>query len=214
MRKAALAIRTRRAVATLGLFVACSGQPDQTAKAPAPVPEPPPGTLPVAVLHVRERGEIRIELLAHKAPKTVENFVKLAESGFYDGTTFHRVIPGFMIQGGDPNSRDRDPRNDGLGGPGYTIPDEPNDEPQHRGVVSMANTGAPHSGGSQFFILVADAPQLAGHYTAFGRVVAGMAVADAIVAVERDVYGRWGPLDRPRQDVVIEKVAIERPPRR
>ena len=211
MRDARLAFRARRAAASLALLLACSGRPDNAAKAPASVPEPPPGTLPMAVLQVRDRGEIRVELLSHKAPKTVENFIKLAESGFYDGTTFHRVIPGFMIQGGDPNSRDRDPRNDGLGGPGYTIADEPNDEPQRRGVVSMANTGMPHSAGSQFFILVADAPQLAGHYTAFGRVVGGIAVADAIVGVERDVYGRYGPPDRPRSDVVIEKVSIERP---
>ncbi|MCL4685517.1 peptidylprolyl isomerase [Myxococcota bacterium] len=174
-------------------------------------PEPAPGSLPVAVLHVRDFGEIRIELLPHRAPKTVANFEKLAGEGFYDGTTFHRVIPEFMIQGGDPNTRDRDPRNDGQGGPGYTIPDEFGGAPHRRGVLSMANTGRPDSGGSQFFVLVADAPHLDGRHSVFGRVVDGMDVVDRIVAVERDQYGRWGPPDRPREDVVIETVRIERP---
>jgi len=201
----------RRTLAVLAAALALACGRRDAAEAPSAVPDPPLGTLPVAVIHVRDKGEIRVELLAHKAPKTVENFITLAESGFYDGTTFHRVIPGFMIQGGDPNTRDRDPRNDGMGGPGYTIPDEFNDESHRRGVVSMANTGHPHTGGSQFFILVGDATHLDGHHTAFGRVVAGMQVADAIAAVERDQYGRWGPLDRPREDVVIESVTIERP---
>jgi cyclophilin family peptidyl-prolyl cis-trans isomerase len=201
-------------VLSLAVIVAigCRRQQGEAAKPVLPhVPDPPAGTLPVAVIQVRGKGPIRIELLEHKAPKTVANFEKLAESGFYDGTTFHRVVPGFMIQGGDPNSRDRDPRNDGQGGPGYAIPDEFNDESHLRGVVSMANIGRPDTGGSQFFILVGDAPYLDGHHTTFGRVLSGMEVADAIVAVPRDEYGRYGPRDRPLDDVVIESVKIERP---
>jgi len=157
----------------------------------------------VAIITVEGMGEIVVELLAGKAPKTVENFKKLAREGFYDGTTFHRVIPGFMIQGGDPNSKDRDPRNDGRGGPGYRIEAEFNDTRHRRGVVSMARGSAPDTAGSQFFIVVEDTPQLDGQYTAFGRVVAGMDVADQVVAVPRDEYGRHGPPDRPLDDVAM-----------
>jgi len=205
----------RRALALLatGLVLACGAEHRESEEAPrsAAVREPPSGSLPVAVLTVRDFGAIRIELLAHRAPRTVGNFEKLAESGFYDGTTFHRVVPDFMIQGGDPNSKDRDPRNDGHGGPGYTIPDEDSGVSHRRGIVSMANTGSPHSGGSQFFILVADAPHLDGKHTAFGRVVSGMDVVDRIAHVERDIYGRYGPPDRPLENVVIESVRIEQP---
>ncbi len=205
----------------LALTLGCGGErndaePVSTVAAPdaapaAAVPEPPAGSLPIATLRVRDFGEIRIELLTHVAPETVANFEKLAGEGFYDGTSFHRVIPGFMIQGGDPNTRDRDPRNDGMGGPGYTIPDEFGGAPHVRGALSMANTGRPRSGGSQFFLLVADAPHLDGRHSVFGRVVDGLDVVDRIVAVERDTYGRWGPPDRPREDVVIESVRIEAP---
>lgn len=163
----------------------------------------------IALLTVKDFGTIRLELYPGKAPKTVENFVKLAREGFYEGTTFHRVIPGFMIQGGDPNTKDRDPRNDGRGGPGYTIPDERNDLKHTRGAVAMAKTSRPNSAGSQFFIVVKDSPHLDGNYTVFGRVVEGMDVVDRIVAVERDVYGRHGPPDRPLEDVAIESVRIE-----
>jgi len=169
---------------------------------------PPVAPRDVAVIRVRDLGEIRVELFAERAPKTVESFRQLARDGFYAGTTFHRVIPGFMIQGGDPNSKDRDPRNDGMGGPGYKLPDEFNPTRHARGIVSMANAGAPNSGGSQFFILVADQPELDGRYTAFGRVVSGIEVVDRIAAVPRDEFGRYGPPDRPREDVVIEEVAI------
>jgi len=166
----------------------------------------------VAVLEVADLGEIRIELIPEQAPKTVAHFEKLARQGFYDGTTFHRVVPGFMIQGGDPNTRDRDPRNDGQGGPGYTLADEPSTLPQRRGVVSMANRGHPHTAGSQYFILVADAPRLDGHYTAFGRVVEGMELVDRISKVPRDLYGRYGPRDRPLADVVVKRIRIEPAP--
>jgi len=165
----------------------------------------------VAVLEVKGFGTIRFELLAEKAPHTVGNFEKLATSGFYDGTTFHRVIPGFMIQGGDPNTKNRDPRDDGLGGPGYTIAAELNDTSHIRGVVSMARGSSLNSGGSQFFILVADSPQLNGQYTAFGRVIEGMSVVDRIVAVPRDEFGRHGPPDRPLENVVVDHVWIDHP---
>ncbi|HME73068.1 MAG TPA: peptidylprolyl isomerase [Myxococcota bacterium] len=165
----------------------------------------------MAVLEVKGFGTIRFELLANKAPKTVENFEKLATSGFYDGTTFHRVIPGFMIQGGDPNSKNRDPRDDGQGGPGYIIDAEFNDTPHVRGVVSMARGDSPNSAGSQFFIVVADSPQLDGQYTAFGRVIDGMDVVDKIVAVPRDEFGRRGPPDRPLENVVVDHARIDHP---
>ena len=185
---------------------------------PAPEPEPPAssgvpaaqGARDVAVLRMADGGEIRIELLPEVAPGTVANFVKLAEEGFYDGTTFHRVIPEFMIQGGDPNTRNRDPRDDGQGGPGYTIDDEFNAVSHARGIVAMANRGRPGTGGSQFFITVADQPRLDGHYTVFGHVVSGMDVVDAIVNVPRDLHGRHGPRDRPLENVVVSTVAIER----
>jgi peptidyl-prolyl cis-trans isomerase B (cyclophilin B) len=162
----------------------------------------------IAVLEVARFGTIRLEFLPDKAPGHVENFKKLARQGFYDGTTFHRVIPGFMIQGGDPNSKDRDPRNDGQGGPGYSIKAEFNDTPHARGVLSMARSQNPDSAGSQFFIVHQDANHLDGQYTAFGRVIEGMDVVDAITATERDQYGRYGPRDRPIEDVVIESVRI------
>jgi cyclophilin family peptidyl-prolyl cis-trans isomerase len=164
----------------------------------------------VAVLTVRDLGEIRIELLAKLAPGTVANFAKLAGEGFYDGTSFHRVIPGFMIQGGDPNTRDKDPRNDGTGGPSYTISDEFNGLSHARGVVSMANKGRPDTAGSQFFIVHRDSPHLDGSYTAFGRVAEGMDVVDAITALELDKYGRYGPRDRPYPvSAVVETIRIE-----
>ena len=155
------------------------------------------------VIRVRDLGTIEIEFLAEQAPETVRNFAELAREGFYDGTTFHRVIPDFMIQGGDPNSKNDDPGDDGRGGPGYRIDDEFSDVRHERGVVSMANMGFPNSAGSQFFIVVKDSPYLDGKYTAFARVVSGMEVADRIVAVER------GPGDRPLADVVVESIEVE-----
>jgi len=164
----------------------------------------------VAVISIKDMGTIRVELLPEIAPRTVANFEKLAGKGFYVGTTFHRVIPGFMIQGGDPQSKNIDPRDDGKGGPGYTISDEFNRFPHTRGVISMANTGYPDSGGSQFFIVHKDAPHLDGKYSAFGRVIDGIEVVDAVTEVAIDKYGRFGPQDRPHPDaVVIESVRIE-----
>jgi len=133
-------------------------------------------------------GEIEVEFLPEKAPGHVKNFLDLAKKGFYDGTTFHRVIPDFMIQGGCPNTKDasRGKAGHGTGGPGYTVKAEFNDTSHQRGVVSMARSSHPDSAGSQFFICVADYPSLDRQYTAFGRVVRGMEVADKIVAAPRD----------------------------
>jgi peptidyl-prolyl cis-trans isomerase B (cyclophilin B) len=141
-------------------------------------------------------GEIEIEFLDDKAPGHVKNFTDLAKKGFYDGTTFHRVIPGFMIQGGDPNTRDAKASRaqHGTGGPGYQIKAEFNDTSHKRGVLSMARAQSPDSAGCQFFICVADSTFLDRQYTAFGRVTKGMEVADKIVAAPRD--GRDNPHER------------------
>jgi len=133
-------------------------------------------------------GEIELEFLDDKAPGHVKNFQDLAKKGFYDGTTFHRVIPGFMIQGGDPNTRDpKGPRSThGTGGPGYNVKAEFNDTSHQRGVLSMARSGHPDSAGCQFFICVGDSLFLDKQYTAFGRVSRGIEVADKIVNSARD----------------------------
>jgi len=147
-----------------------------------------------ATLHTNH-GPIEVELFDDDAPKTVENFRKLAGEGFYEGVVFHRVIPDFMIQGGDPTGT-------GMGGPGYTFEDEFNDHKVERGALAMANAG-PNTNGSQFFIVTTDAaPWLDGKHTVFGRVTSGMEVVDAISAVGRD--GR----DKPHDDVVIERVEL------
>ena len=139
-------------------------------------------------------GKIELEFLVDKAPGHVKNFKELAEKGFYDGTIFHRVIPGFMIQGGDPNSKSDDRSTHGTGDPGYTIKAEFNDTPHDRGVLSMARSSDPDSAGSQFFIVVEDSHFLDNKYTAFGRVIKGMKVADKIVNVPTD--RRDNPEDR------------------
>ena len=147
-----------------------------------------------ATLHTNH-GAIAVELYDDAAPKTVDNFTKLARDGFYDGVIFHRVIPDFMIQGGDPTGT-------GRGGPGYTFEDEPNDHRVERGVLAMANAG-PNTNGSQFFIVTADAcPWLDGKHTVFGRVTNGMDVVDGISNVATE------GADRPRDDVVIERVEL------
>ncbi|MFN8092360.1 MAG: peptidylprolyl isomerase [Vicinamibacteria bacterium] len=152
-------------------------------------------------------GEIEIEFLDDKAPGHVKNFVDLAKKGVYDGTTFHRVIPGFMIQGGDPKTKDAaTPRGmHGTGGPGYTIKAEFNDTSHRRGIVSMARSNDPNSAGSQFFICVADATFLDRQYSAFGRVVRGMEVADQIVSAPRD--GRDNPNERIDMKVRVVETA-------
>jgi peptidyl-prolyl cis-trans isomerase B (cyclophilin B) len=150
-------------------------------------------------------GEIEIEFLTDKAPGHVKNFLDLARKGFYDGTTFHRVIPGFMIQGGCPNTKDAKGGKGahGTGSPGYTIKAEFNDTAHKRGVVSMARSQDPHSAGSQFFICVGDSGFLDRQYTAFGRVVRGMEVADKVVASPRD--GKDNP--HQRVDMKVRLVA-------
>jgi peptidyl-prolyl cis-trans isomerase B (cyclophilin B) len=140
-------------------------------------------------------GTIELELFDEDAPKTVDNFTKLARDSFYDGVIFHRVIPDFMIQGGDPTGT-------GSGGPGYQFEDEFNDHPVARGALAMANAG-PNTNGSQFFIVTADAcPWLDGKHTVFGRVAGGMDVVDQISQVDT------GPGDRPRDEVRIESIDL------
>ena len=131
-------------------------------------------------------GSIALELFEDKAPGHVKNFKDLVQKGFYNGTTFHRVIPGFMIQGGDPNTKSDDRATHGMGGPGHSIQAEFNDTPHKRGVLSMARSQNPNSAGSQFFIVVKKSSFLDGKYTAFGKVLSGMAVADQIVNAPRD----------------------------
>ena len=139
----------------------------------------------VAVINTKF-GDIELEFLSDVAPGHVKNFKDLAIKGFYDGTTFHRVIPGFMIQGGDPNSKSEDRSMHGMGGPGYTIKAEFSSTPHNRGVLSMARSQDPDSAGSQFFIVVKDSPFLDNQYTVFGRVIKGMEVVDKIVSEPRD----------------------------
>lgn len=149
------------------------------------------------------QGAIMLELFSKDAPKTVENFLALARQGFYDGTKFHRVIKDFMIQGGDPLSKDDDWSDDGRGGPGYAFEDEINGHNIVRGAVAMANSG-PNTNGSQFFIVTAaEAPWLDGKHTVFGKVASGMEVVDAIEAVRTDEN------DHPVEDVVVEKIIVE-----
>lgn len=147
-------------------------------------------------------GNIEFELLPNLAPETVRNFTKLAKSNFYDGTLFHRVIPGFMIQGGDPNTKNPDKSKWGMGGPGYTIKAEFNSRSHLRGIVSMARAMDPNSAGSQFFIVTTDSTFLDRQYTVFGQVTKGMDVADKIVNLQRDKN------DCPLQEVKILHVSI------
>lgn len=157
----------------------------------------------VAVL-TTNLGTIELKFFPNLAPKHVANFKKLARSGFYNGTKFHRVIPNFMIQGGDPNSKDSNRANDGTGGPGWTVPAEFNKHPHSRGILSMARTADPNSAGSQFFITVAPTPQLDGQYTVFGQVIKGMDVVDKIVNLPRD------PNDNPlaQNPAIVKSVKI------
>jgi len=157
---------------------------------------------PIVTITMENGGVIKAELYPDKAPNTVNNFISLANSRFYDGLTFHRVIKGFMIQGGCPNGN-------GTGGPGYSIKGEftsngfKNDLKHSKGVLSMARAMHPDSAGSQFFIMVADAPHLDGQYASFGKVIEGMDEADKIVKSKRDVY------DRPYEDQVIKTMTVD-----
>ena len=157
---------------------------------------------PIVTIEMEGGGVMKAELYPDIAPNTVNNFISLVQSGFYDGLIFHRVIPGFMIQGGDPDGM-------GSGGPGYCIKGEfdqngfPNGLLHTRGVLSMARTMDPDSAGSQFFIMVDDAPHLDGGYAAFGKVIEGMETADAIAAAKRD----WN--DRPKKEQKMKKVTVD-----
>lgn len=171
--------------------------------AETPEPVEPEGPNPVATIEMQDGQKIVIELYPGIAPNTVNNFISLANKGFYDGTIFHRVIPGFMIQGGDPNGN-------GTGGPGYTIKGEftsnghKNNLKHTRGVISMARSGNDlDSAGSQFFIMESDADYLDNAYATFGKVTEGMEVVDAIAAQERDKK------DKPLQDQVMKKVTVD-----
>ena len=149
-------------------------------------------------------GDIDVVFFPEKAPKHVENFIALAKSGFYNGTIFHRVIPGFMIQGGDPNTKDPNkPETYGQGGPSQRLKAEFNDIPHRRGILSMARTSDPNSAGSQFFIVVKDSNFLDGQYTVFGEVVEGMEVVDKIVGLPKNNR------DLPTERAEITAVVIE-----
>ena len=147
-------------------------------------------------------GNISFELLPELAPETVRNFEKLTKDGFYDGTLFHRVIPGFMIQGGDPNTKTDNKGSWGMGGPGYSIKAEFSSRSHLRGIVSMARATDPDSAGSQFFIVTKDSTFLDREYTVFGEVTEGMDVADKIVSLDRDQN------DCPLEDAKMLKVSI------
>jgi cyclophilin family peptidyl-prolyl cis-trans isomerase len=157
--------------------IGCANQPAEPTSAMKPHQ--------IAILETN-LGTIKIQFFPDKAPGHVKNFIDLAKKGFYDGTRFHRVIPGFMIQGGDPLSKKGDRRVMGTGGPGYTIKAEFNDVKHERGILSMARSSDPNSAGSQFFIMVANKTHLDGQYSAFGKVISGMDVVDKIVNLERD----------------------------
>lgn len=157
---------------------------------------------PIVTMELADGGIMKIELYPDKAPNTVNNFISLVNKGFYDGLIFHRVIPGFMIQGGDPDGT-------GMGGPGYSIKGEfrgngiENDLKHTKGVISMARSQHPNSAGSQFFIMVDSAPHLDGMYAAFGKVIEGIENADKVVSVKRN------RMDRPNVDQVMKKVTVD-----
>lgn len=157
---------------------------------------------PVVTIEMENGGVMKVELYPETAPNTVANFISLVEKGFYNGTIFHRVIPGFMIQGGDPEGT-------GMGGPGYRIKGEftanrfQNDLKHTKGVISMARSGHPDSVGSQFFIMVDDAPHLDGQYASFGKVIEGIEVADQIVSVATNYS------DRPLEEQRMRSVTVE-----
>ena len=146
-------------------------------------------------------GEITLRFFPEVAPNHVNSFIELARDGFYDGTTFHRIVPGFVIQGGDPNTKSNDRSRHGMGGPGFNLKAEFSKLPHKRGTLSMARAANPDSAGSQFFICVADAPFLDGEYTVFGEVVEGMDVVDKIVSLPKDQ--RDNPIDRVEMKVKV-----------
>jgi len=161
----------------------------------------------VAVLKTTD-GEMVVEFWPEVAPKTVENFKKLAREGFYDGTAFHRIMRGFMIQGGDPNTKDPSKESSyGTGGPGYKVPAEFNDRPHLRGVLSMARSADPNSAGSQFFVCLGTASSLDHKYTAFGKVIKGLDVLDKLGATPVTRSGS-GESSKPTTRVALESVKV------
>ncbi len=197
MRKCCFVIQVTVSMLLLGVFL-YSGNGQVWAKDPNVVlAAEGKSQAPRAILKTKF-GEMEIVFFPELAPKHVESFLNLARKGYFNGTIFHRVIPGFMIQGGDPNTKDPSKRQAyGTGGPGYTIPAEFNKIPHERGIVSAARTADPNSAGSQFFIMVAKSPHLDGQYTVFGEVVKGIEVADKIVSQPRD-----------RRDMPLERIEI------
>lgn len=157
---------------------------------------------PIATINIKDFGTVKVELYPNVAPNTVDNFVSLANKGYYDGLIFHRIIDGFMIQGGDPTGT-------GTGGPGYTIEGEfskngfKNDLKHEKGVISMARTNSPDTAGSQFFIMTEDAVHLDGQYAAFGKVIEGLDVIEKVGKVQT------GANDKPVSDVIIESITID-----
>ncbi len=162
----------------------------------------PPEELPVAIIVIKDYGTVEAELYPHIAPNTVNNFISLANSGFYDGLTFHRVIKDFMVQGGDPNGN-------GTGGPGYSIKGEftknkfKNDLKHTEGVLSMARSQSKNSAGSQFFIMTKEASHLDGQYAGFGKVTSGIDIVHKIENV------KTGNSDKPEKDIIIESIKID-----
>lgn len=234
MKKKALVLISVLAVCAAFLFAAGCKKAEESAPKPTPIPAPAavpeqrqteaPAVAPAvekqpapalkkaakkkptetrAIIETKF-GAIELKFFPDVAPNHVKNFIDLAKKGFYNGTTFHRVIPGFMIQGGDPNTKDADRSMHGKGGPGYTIKAEFNDRPHKRGTLSMARAASPDSAGSQFFICVKDSPFLDRQYTVFGEVVAGMDVVDKIVSQPRDAMDN--PNDRIEMKVKITTV--------
>ncbi len=186
------------------LIAGCSGNSGNTGSQAAPAPESTPKQTTTAKKNSiakfeTSKGDFTIELFEDKAPNTTKNFIDLVNKKFYDGLIFHRVIDGFMIQGGDP-------KGNGTGGPGYTIKDEFSPDLKHdsAGIISMANAG-PDTGGSQFFITLAPTPWLDKKHAVFGKVTTGLDVVKAIGKV------KTGPNDKPAEDVVIKKITIEQP---
>ncbi len=176
----------------------------------APASEPIRPAEEIGVIHVRDFGVIKLRFFPKIAPNHVSAFKKLSRQGFYDGVTFHRVLPGMFAQAGDPNTKDDDPGNDGFGGPGYFLRAEFSDTPHRRGILSMARKEGVDTAGSQFFIMVADHEDwkelFDGQFTVFGEVIEGIEVAVRISQVERD-----RKTNRPHTNVVMESVRIEGP---
>lgn len=207
-------------LSSLAALAGVAAEPEGNQQPAATKPEPGPGPKEVAIIKT-SKGEMVIELWADVAPKTVANFKKLAAQGFYDGTIFHRIIKGFMIQGGDPLTKDPAAQDRyGTGGPGYKIDAEFNSRPHVRGVISMARNGDPleasgqpprpqyaNSAGSQFFICLDEAPHLNGKYTAFGKLIKGeevlMRIGDSPTR-----SNRWGENSVPTERITIDSIKI------